>query len=487
MRLKRWQCSAVSKETPAFPRKPIRNSMVGSCLILRCKLKSALLGATLMAVGTSGPAHAQPVKVGNPSFSDVYTDSAMAERVTLTSSTKSLRNPYYVGFWTQTTPAWDWWCGVSPDYRVYMNTWEGRSEIEQVLPEFLKPGTYAFAVKVYRTEGPFAVNVSADVVVGNTVLTPETSSSPEPELGTNTLWTRTYSITATNPLVGYPLKIRLGAGGPNVGSQRQVAFDDVSLELNPGTQGKPAPVTVANPSFNDIYDSYMAERMTLTSPTRSLRDHPYYLGFWTQLTFPWDWWCGVGPDYRVYMNTWGGRSEIEQVLPDFLQPGSYTFSVKVYRNEGPFAVNVSADLVVGYTVLTPETSSSPEPDLGTNTLWTRTYSIAATNPLVGYPLKIRLGAGGPNVGEQRQVAFDDVSLAWLAPKIVAVALTNHAITLDLNYLIPAATTVVQRTCSLTSADWSNVHSHVANQAATNWTEQLDGGRERAFYRVVSQY
>lgn len=256
-----------------------------------------------------------------------------------------------------------------------------------------------------------------------------------------------------------------------------------------GTSG-PAharPVKVGNPSFSDVYtDSAMAERVTLTSSTKSLRN-PYYVGFWTQTTPAWDWWCGVSPDYRVYMNTRDGRSEIEQVLPEFLQPGTYTFAVKVYRTEGPFAVNVSADVVVGNTVLTPDTSSSPEPALGTNTLWTRTYSIAATNPLMGYPLKIRLGAGGPGMGEQRQVAYDDVSIAWLAPKIVAVTLTNHTITLDLNYLIPSATTVIQRTHSLPSANWSNVHSFVTIQAATNWTEQVDGAREGAFYRVVSHY
>lgn len=294
-----------SRETRVVSRKPVRKSM-GSCPVLRSSLRSGLLGAILIAVGASGPAHAQPIRVGNPGFNDVYTDSTMASKVSLTSWTLSLQNPYYVGFWTQTTPAWNYWCGVNPDYQVYMNTMGGRSQIEQVLPDLLRPGSYAFAVKVYRTDGPFAVNVSADLAVGN-------------------------------------------------------------------------------------------------------------------------------------------------------------------------------------TVLTPDTSSSTEPDLGTNTLWTRTYSIATTNPLVGYPLKIRLGAGDSVMGEQRQVAFDDVSLAWLTPTIVAFTLTNQTIALDLKYLIPSATTTVQRAHSLTPADWSNVQSFVTSQAATNWTEQVDGGWQRVFYRTVSQY
>jgi hypothetical protein len=247
------------------------------------------------------------------------------------------------------------------------------------------------------------------------------------------------------------------------------------------------PIRIGNPGFDDIYtDSSLGAKVSLSGSTKSMRN-PYYVGFWTQTTTAWDWWCGVNPEYRVYMNTMGGRSEIEQALPNLLRPGSYALAAEVYRTAGPFAVSVSADLAVGSTVLTPETSSSEEPALGSNTVWTRTYSVAATNPLVGYPVKIRLGAGGPAMGEQRQVAFDDVTLAWLQPTIVAFAVTNGTATLQLNHLIPGATTVIQRADALLPSAWSNAQSFLTLQGATNWSESVDPTPPQLFYRSVSQH
>lgn len=105
-----------------------------------------------------------------------------------------------------------------------------------------------------------------------------------------------------------------------------------------------------------------------------------------------------------------------QTLAQSAQPGTYTLSVKVgSRADFPWTT-LPADPIVQLLAGSTAVSGSlvrPDPATQFFSTWTLTATIPAGSPLIGQPLRIRLGTTGTSAN-QGQPNFDDVSLSFAA-------------------------------------------------------------------------
>jgi hypothetical protein len=140
--------------------------------------------------------------------------------------------------WTEATPS-DFGAGVFRPTTEFPGGGFGGSNVaysdgdifSQTLSALLTPGTYILSVLVgQRADVGQLPGETVDLLAGGSALTPTGASSPAPSLGGFALWTRTFDITAGDPLLGQQLSINLGSSNPN--STAEVNFDNVTLSLS---------------------------------------------------------------------------------------------------------------------------------------------------------------------------------------------------------------------------------------------------------------
>jgi hypothetical protein len=96
------------------------------------------------------------------------------------------------------------------------------------------------------------------------------------------------------------------------------------------------------------------------------------------------------------------------------------------------------------------------------------------------------GSGGQYAGGWAAAMGGDLAFR-AAPRIKRVSVANHVVSLALADCYVGITNFVERSFELGLASgWQKVFTFVSETPDTNWSETLEPGPARAFYRVVSQ-
>ena len=74
----------------------------------------------------------------------------------------------------------------------------------------------------------------------------------------------------------------------------------------------------------------------------------------------------------------------------------------------------------------------------------------------------------------------------IAPALFNVSVSSGAISFSISNLTVGATNTIERSFNLATNGWTAVSSFVAASASTNWSETLQPGWTKAFYRLHSQ-
>ena len=95
------------------------------------------------------------------------------------------------------------------------------------------------------------------------------------------------------------------------------------------------------------------------------------------------------------------------------------------------------------------------------------------------------GSGGQYAGGWAAAMSGDVAFR-AAPRLTGVSVANHVVSLALADCYVGITNFVERSFEVMPASgWERVFTFVSKTPDTNWSETLDAGRVRAFYRVGS--
>jgi len=74
----------------------------------------------------------------------------------------------------------------------------------------------------------------------------------------------------------------------------------------------------------------------------------------------------------------------------------------------------------------------------------------------------------------------------IAPTLAGVLVSGGAISFTISNLTLGATNTIERSLNLATNDWAAVSSFVATSTSTNWSETLQPGWTKAFYRLQTQ-
>ena len=74
----------------------------------------------------------------------------------------------------------------------------------------------------------------------------------------------------------------------------------------------------------------------------------------------------------------------------------------------------------------------------------------------------------------------------IAPTLFNVSVSGGAISFSISNLTVGATNTIERSFNLATNGWTAVSSFVAASTSTNWSETLQPGWTKAFYRLHSQ-
>jgi hypothetical protein len=74
----------------------------------------------------------------------------------------------------------------------------------------------------------------------------------------------------------------------------------------------------------------------------------------------------------------------------------------------------------------------------------------------------------------------------IAPTLFNATISGGAISFGISNLTVGATNTIERSLDLTTDDWTAVWTFVASSTSTNWSEPVQAGWTKAFYRLQSQ-